>query len=105
MSPQFPSSRPRTPPSGAIRFQETPTFRSGNNPPPRSWPRWQKALLCSAIWLLLVIGAGLVHVNVILAGKLTPAQEEALSGRYGMLCGAGPVFICAIIFSRRQSRK
>jgi hypothetical protein len=70
----------------------------------RTWKRWQKALLCSVIWITLTVGAGMVHVNVVLAGKLTEAQDEAISERYGMACGAGLVAILAFIFLRKVRR-
>ena len=68
----------------------------------RGWKRWQKALLGSVIWSVLIIGTGIVHVNVLLAGKLTEAQDEEISERYGMACGAGLVGILAIVFLRKE---
>jgi hypothetical protein len=71
-------------------------------PTPRRWKRWQKALLGSAIWSALTIGAAIVHTSVFAAGKLTEAQDEEISERYGMACGAGLVAILAVIFLRKQ---
>ena len=65
--------------------------------------RWQKALLYSVVWTSLTIGAGILHSNVILAGRLTPEQDEALSGRYGIACGVGLVLIWVVCYSRKQS--
>lgn len=60
------------------------------------------ALLCSVIWSALIIAAAIVHTSVILAGKLTEAQDSEISERYGMACGAGLVVILAVIFLRKQ---
>ncbi len=68
----------------------------------RRWKRWQKALLGSVIWAALIIGAGIVHTDVILAGKLTEAQDAEISERYGMACGAGLVAILAVVFLRKR---
>lgn len=37
----------------------------------------------------VLIGAGITHTNVILADKITPAQDEAISAKYGELAGIG----------------
>ena len=104
MSPQFPSSRPRTPPPGAINFRQTLPFPDEKASHPRGWARWQKALLCSSIWLVIIVSAAIIHTSVILAGKLSQAEDAALSERYGIICGAGIVVFLAAIFSRRTSR-
>ncbi len=67
----------------------------------RGWKRWQKALLGSLIWIALTIGTAIVHTSVFSAGKLTEAQDEEISERYGMACGAGLVGILALVFLRR----
>lgn len=104
MSPQFPSSRPRIPPPGAIKFRQTLPFPDEKASYPRRWARWQKALLCSVIWLLIIFSAAIIHTSMILAGKLTRAEDAVLSERYGMICGAGIVVILATIFVRRSPR-
>jgi|GEM_PF-2463667 len=58
---------------------------------------WKKALLFSVLWVALVIGAAVVHTEVVLAGKLTPQQDEAISEKYGQLCGAGLVGIWVLL--------
>jgi membrane protease YdiL (CAAX protease family) len=50
---------------------------------------WVKALLTSVLWAALAIGALIVHTEVVLKGKLTEKQDEAISEKYGMICGAG----------------
>ena len=102
MSPQFPSSRPRTPPPGAIHFRQTLPFAAEKISHPRSWRRWKKALLCSVIWLALLFSTAVFHTNVVHSGKLRQAGDAALTERYGMICGAGLVVIMAVIFSRRR---
>lgn len=74
-------------------------------PTSRRWKRWQKALLCSVIWSTLTIGAAIVHTSVFAAGKLTEAQDEEISERYGMACGAGLVVILAVIFLRKRRQE
>jgi hypothetical protein len=56
----------------------------------------EKALLFSGAWIALTIGAGLIHTNIVLAGKITPQQDEAISEKYGRLCGTGLVLIWVI---------
>jgi hypothetical protein len=50
---------------------------------------WKKSLIFSGIWIVLIIGTGIIHTNVILAGKITPEQDEAISDKYGEACGVG----------------
>ncbi len=59
-----------------------------------SW--WKKALVFSGVWIALVIGVGVIHTNVVLAGKITPQQDEAISEKYGEACGTGLVAIWVI---------
>ena len=54
---------------------------------------WKIALIGSVIWLVLILSAAYVHVEVLLSGQLTEEQEEVLAGRYGVLAGAGMVLI------------
>lgn len=104
MSPQLPSSRPRTPPPGAIRFRQTLPFPAEKDSQPNGKARWQKALLCALIWLAMVCTVALIHTNVTPQGKLRRSEDAALSERYGMICGAGLVAIFAFIFSRRKAK-
>jgi len=62
----------------------------------------QKYLLCSVIWAVLVIGAGILHTNVILAGRITPEQDAQLSERYGMACGFGVSLVWCIFIVRKK---
>jgi hypothetical protein len=50
---------------------------------------WVRAIVFAVIWTVLVIGAGIVHTDVIRADKLTPEEDEAISLRYGLVCGLG----------------
>lgn len=63
---------------------------------------WKKALITSGVWVALTIGAGIVHTNVILAGKLTPEQDERISGLYGIVCGGGLVATWYLFYLRRK---
>ena len=67
--------------------------------------RWQKALLAVAAWIVLTIGSAILHTNVILAGRLTPEQDDAISERYGIACGAGLVLIGAVFYLRKGPRR
>ena len=62
---------------------------------------WVKGLLGAGVWAALTIGAGIVHTSVILGGKLTEAEDEALSGKYGMACGVGLVAIFVLCYLTR----
>jgi hypothetical protein len=57
---------------------------------------WKIALVISAIWIGLIIVAGILHTEVILAGQLTEAQDDVISFRYGFACGVGLVLIWAV---------
>ena len=37
---------------------------------------WIKALIATGIWIVLIIGIGIIHTNVILKGKLTSVQDK-----------------------------
>ena len=65
---------------------------------------WKKSLLYSVVWVALAIGAVILHTNVILAGRITPEQDDVLSGRYGAACGVGLVLIWVLFFVRKKSR-
>jgi len=67
---------------------------------------WKKSLIISVIWIVLVIGAGMLHTNVILAGKLTPQQDDELSGQYGMACGGGigMIWVIGVLVLRKKDR-
>lgn len=63
---------------------------------------WLKALIGSFIWVALTIGAGIMHTDVILDGKLTPEQDAAISEKYGMACGGGFVVVWAGVYMLRR---
>jgi hypothetical protein len=66
---------------------------------PPSRPRmkwWVKGLIASGLWIALTIGIGIFHTEVILAGKLTKAQDIAISEQYGTVCAIGLVLIWLI---------
>ncbi len=67
--------------------------------------RWQKALLFSVIWIVAVIGTGILVTDVILAGKITPQQDEQISEVGGMVCGGGAVLIWVVFFTRKRPRR
>ena len=62
---------------------------------------WKKALIITGIWFVLIIGIGVVHTEVILKGKITPAQDEVISERYGNICGVGLVLIWVVAYLKR----
>ena len=63
---------------------------------------WKKALIASLVWLVLIIGAGILHIELILHDELTPAQAEAVMERYGNAGGFGFVAIWIVLFLRRK---
>ncbi len=63
---------------------------------------WLKGLIGSLVWCALTIGAGIVHTNVILDGKITPEQDAAISEKYGMACGGGLIFVWAGAYLLRK---
>ena len=65
---------------------------------------WVKALLASVLWVALTAGAMIVHTQVVLKGTLTEAQDEALSERYGQVCGGGLVLIWVIAYVLRRRK-
>ncbi len=67
---------------------------------------WKKTLAVSVVWAALIIGAGMLHTNVILAGRLTPQQDDRISTLYGMACGAGLVltWFVGYVWSKRADR-
>ena len=67
--------------------------------------RWQKALLFSVIWIVAILGIGIFVTDVMLAGKITPQQDEQISEKCGMACGAGALLIWVIVFTRKRPRR
>ncbi len=51
----------------------------------------KKAALFSLILGALVIGIGMYSTDVIFAGKITPAEDEAISLKFGFALGIGLV--------------
>jgi hypothetical protein len=72
---------------------------------------WTKALIFSVIFSGIVVAVGYYHTDVYLAGQITPAQDRAISEKYGDLLGTGLPLVWAICFlvlwirSRRTSVK
>jgi hypothetical protein len=66
---------------------------------------WVIAIIASAVWLVLIIAAGMIHTNVILAGKITPEQDEAISNAYGFVCGAVLGAFWTVLMVWRLKRK
>jgi uncharacterized membrane protein len=63
---------------------------------------WKKALIASLVWLVLVVVASILHIELIRAGELTPAHAEAIYERYGNAYGFGLVAIWIVMFLRRK---
>lgn len=68
---------------------------------------WKIALIISGIWIVLTIGAGIIHTNVILKGKITQEQDKAISEKYGMLCAGGLIatWVIASLLRKRLPDK
>ena len=67
--------------------------------------RWQKALLFSVIWIVVILGIGFFVTDVMLAGKITPQQDEKISEMCGMVVGGGTVLIWVVVFSRKRTHR
>ena len=59
---------------------------------------WIKALIFSVIWVGIVAAVGYFHTDVFLAGQITPAQDHAISEKYGDLAGQGLGVVWVICF-------
>jgi hypothetical protein len=59
-----------------------------------SW--WKKTLLASLIWFIAVVAMGYVHTSIILAGRITEPQDEAISEMYGFAFGVGLMMLWAV---------
>jgi uncharacterized membrane protein len=67
---------------------------------------WKKALSLSFVWIVLIIGTGIIHTDVFLAGKITPQQDEAISAKYGGALASGLLAIwlfAEVVWRRRKS--
>ena len=65
---------------------------------------WVRGLLGSAVWAVLTIGAGILHTSVILGGRLSEAEDAAISERYGQACGGGVLAILLICYLIRNRK-
>ena len=63
---------------------------------------WTQALIVSIVWIALTIGVGMLHTDVVLRGKITPAQDSAISGRYGTVCAIGLIVIWVVYSIRNR---
>lgn len=65
---------------------------------------WKKAIIASAVWIILAIGAAFVHTEIILKDKITPAQDSAISEVYGRMTIIGliPIWVILQLISRRR---
>lgn len=70
---------------------------------------WIKALIFSVIFSVIVLGVvgavGYIHTDVFLAGQITPAQDMAISEKYGDVASFGIVaawVICFLVFWARR---
>jgi hypothetical protein len=66
---------------------------------------WKKGLIFSLVWIALTIAGGIVHTEYILAGRITPSQDAALSARYGNACVVGLMVIWITLYSRKQPKR
>ena len=69
---------------------------------------WTKALIFSVIFSMIcfgiVVAVGYVHTDGFLAGQITPAQDQAISEKYGEFGGAGLIAVWVICFLVLWSR-
>ena len=66
---------------------------------------WVMALISAAVWFALLVAIGYTHTDVILAGKITDAEDAAISRLYGVVFGFGlPVLwvLCFALARRSQ---
>ena len=63
---------------------------------------WTKALIYSVIfsviWVGLIVAIGYYHTDVYLAGKITPAQDKAISEAYGDVAASGLFVVWGVCF-------
>ena len=66
--------------------------------------RWQRALLISVIWIVAILAIGFFVTDVMLAGKITPQQDEQISEVCGLICGIGlaPIWVIVFVSSRKR---
>ena len=68
---------------------------------------WLRALIFSVIWVGAVGVVGYITTDLFLAGKITQAQDHALSEKFGDLASSGiPLvwFICFLVLWIRARR-
>jgi hypothetical protein len=65
---------------------------------------WKKALIGSVAWAVLMIAAALILTQVVLAGRITEQQADAIAFKFGIVGGAGMVLIPAILYFHRMTR-
>jgi len=68
-------------------------------------PWWGMALILSAAWFALVVTAGYTHTEIILAGKITDAEDAAISEIYGIVFGAGLSLVWLLCFMLVRKRR
>jgi len=68
-------------------------------------PWWGVAVMVSAAWVAVVVAVGYTHTDVILAGKISDAEDAAISQIYGIVCGLGMVLVwvlCVLLMRARR---
>jgi len=68
-------------------------------------PWWGMALMVSAAWVAVVVAVGYTHTDVILAGKISDAEDAAISEIYGIVCGLGVVLVWVLSFLLMRARR
>jgi len=68
-------------------------------------PWWGMALMVSAAWVAVVVAIGYTHTDVILAGKISDAEDAAISEIYGIVCGLGVVLVWVLSFLLMRARR
>ena len=72
------------------------------SPAPKTW---KKALLYSIIWTVLMTAGGIVHVQVVRAGHITPTESSALTARYANACVIGLMLIWILVYTQKQPKR
>lgn len=66
---------------------------------------WLKALILTIVWVAMLMGIGIIHTDVVLAGQITRQQGSEISRLYGMVCGMGIAGIWVFFILRAASAR
>ena len=66
---------------------------------------WKKAIIASVVWVILITSIAFIHTEIILKGKISPAQDSAISGAYGRTAGSVLILIWILLQVISHRRK